>query len=149
MRFRSRKTPEEPRIEITPLIDVVFQLLIFFLLTTRFITERSVDVDLPTASAEVRSEDSVALILELTEQGETFHQGAPVDNRTVDALLRAQAAQSRSKLLLRADRRLALEVVVSLMDRARAVGVEELGIATLASEGRGSQEPASRRGAAP
>jgi biopolymer transport protein ExbD len=132
VRFRRRRARVEPRIEITPLIDVVFQLLIFFLLTTRFITERSLDVELPTASAELREEEErVVLVLDVDARGRVFHDGERLARGAVDALLRRHAAASeRAALLLRADRTAEHGVVVDLMDRARLHGLTELGVGT-------------------
>jgi biopolymer transport protein ExbD len=137
MRFRRRRGRAEPRIEITPLIDVIFQLLIFFLLTSRFITEQSLDVELPQAgpASEARERRTVT-VLDVDREGRVFHDGGPVGDGALDGLLRrAAAASERPVLLLRADRAVEHGRVVDVMDRARAFGIAELAIATRPRDG--------------
>jgi len=131
VRFR-RRPRAEPRIEITPLIDVIFQLLIFFLLTTRFITERSLDVDLPVADAEATTrERRIVLVIDVDAEGRAFHEGEPIDDRELDRLFaRTVRAADHAVLLLRADRRVGHGRVVDVMDRARLRGLTDLSIGT-------------------
>ncbi|HJL19636.1 MAG TPA: biopolymer transporter ExbD [Sandaracinaceae bacterium LLY-WYZ-13_1] len=132
MNFRRRRGRAEPRIEITPLIDVIFQLLIFFLLTTRFITERSLDVELPVADAEASARDRrTVLVLDVRRDGRVFHEGQRVEGTALDRILRRTVrGAARPVLLLRADREVDHGRVVDVMDRARAHGLTELAIGT-------------------
>ena len=132
MRFRRRGGRREPRIEITPLIDVVFQLLIFFLLTTRFITERSLDVELPVADAAPSArERRTRLVIDVDRAGAVFHDGRRLDDAALDRFLRRAGGDApRPTLLLRADRGVDHGRVVDVMDRARAFGLTEMAIGT-------------------
>jgi biopolymer transport protein ExbD len=118
--------------EVTPLIDVVFQLLIFFLLTTRFITEHSVDVELPDASAQAQDRDErIVLTLDVDARGRVFHEGERLARESVNTLMRRHAGTSdRAALLVRADRSVEHGTVVDLMDRAQRYGLTDLGVGT-------------------
>lgn len=130
MRFRRSQARAEPRIDITPLIDVIFQLLIFFLLTTRFITERSLVVELPVADASASShEQRAVLVLDVDRHGLVHHEAESLDGPALDRLLRGRATP-RTTLLLRADRAVDHGRVVDVMDRARAHGLTRIAIAT-------------------
>jgi biopolymer transport protein ExbD len=143
VRFRGRRARLEPRIEITPLIDVVFQLLIFFLLTTRFITERSLDVELPAADAGASArERRTVLVLDVDGAGGVYHEGERIGDAALDDLLRRTTAENREAVvLLRADRSVDHGRVVDVMDRARARGLSNLAIGTRPREPSAPSSP--------
>ncbi|MGF1467544.1 MAG: ExbD/TolR family protein [Sandaracinaceae bacterium] len=140
MRFRSEDGEREPRIEITPLIDVVFQLLIFFLLTTSFITQRTLEVELPRAdAAATRTEALDVLVLTVTSEGQVAEGERLLSEEELIELLRdvasgADAAIGRPTLLLRADGRASHEMVVRVMDLALQQRLTRIALATKSVE---------------
>ena len=125
----SRRTPVP--VDVTPMIDVVFQLLLFFLVSTQFITRPAIQVDLPRADAEqiVASEQDVNLWI--GRDGSVFLD----DKQVTDDALRTQlestyAAEPLSLVVIRADEGASHGDVVRIMDLARGTGLERLAIAT-------------------
>jgi biopolymer transport protein ExbD len=131
---------EDPTVDLTSLIDVVFLLLIFFMVSTTFERQAFLKVELPEASAvEDRTDQPEQLELVIDREGRMFlNQERLVDSdlRTLKAALRQQAGEDRSlPLILRADRQTAHHFVVTAMDAAAQMGFQNLSIATDRSDG--------------
>jgi len=130
MRF-VRRREVEPSINITPLIDVVFILLIFFMVSTRFIDEQDLALELPTAGAAHTAPDSSALIVDITQGGQYRVDGTSVAAAGLVASMRALHAQYPQRALrLRADGNTPHKVVVHAMDAATEAGFARVDIAT-------------------
>jgi len=126
---RSREV--EPSINITPLIDVVFILLIFFMVSTRFIDEQDMALELPAAGAARTAPEARALIVEITRGGQYHVDGTTVPAAGLVASMRALHAQYPQRpLRLRADGAARHGVVVHAMDAATAAGFTRVDIAT-------------------
>ncbi|MFC1682601.1 ExbD/TolR family protein [Candidatus Zixiibacteriota bacterium] len=127
---RTNTKLQETKLDITPLVDCVFLLLIFFMVTTVFSTTPGLRVDLPKA-AESDAPPEKDLNIVISKDGELELNGVPL---TIDDLPRAlEEARStyRSKILIiKADKKTFHEVVVDVMDAAKGVGIDELAIAT-------------------
>jgi biopolymer transport protein ExbD len=122
---------EEPRIDITPLIDVVFLLLIFFMVTTTFQQETRLKVDLPEAVSGAPSVRQERIVLEVSAEGGYRLQGESVA-ATRDALRAALAALGPvgdRPLVLQADGKAPHDAVVRAMDAARLSGFDKLSVA--------------------
>ena len=133
---------EEPKVDLTSLIDVVFLLLIFFMVSTTFERESVLKVDLPEASAvEEREELPETLELVIDDQGRMFlNNQRLLDSRaeTIQAAMEQLAGERRDvPLILRADRQTPHHFVVTAMDVAAQVGFLNLSIATDRSTGNG------------
>ena len=128
-------TKEEPTVDLTSLIDVVFLLLIFFMVSTTFERQALLKVDLPEAS-EVEDQTDVPDSLELVidDEGRMFLNDQRLldsDARTLRAAIQEQAGDNRSvPLILRADRETPHHHVVTAMDVAAQLGFTNLSIAT-------------------
>lgn len=137
MAVKIRKTTAIAALSITPLIDVVFLLLIFFLVATRFAAEdRELDVLLPSASTAMPM--TVApkeMFINIDRQGKFFVQGETMAADEVEkAIERAVADNPVSQsVIIRADRRVPLEPVVTVMDLCNKAGVFDY---TLTIEGQ-------------
>ena len=116
------------QIDITPLIDMVFQLLIFFMLTSSFIMQPGIKVNLPKA---VTSESVNAENVEIILSGEniTYFNGKVVNTAELKQLLK-QTAKRNQSALIKADRRASLGRVVEIWDLARDLGIAQVNIAT-------------------
>jgi len=131
---------EEPTVDLTSLIDVVFLLLIFFMVSTTFERQALLKVDLPEASVvEDRAETPDSLELVIDNQGRMFlNDQRLVDSeaRTLRAAIEQAAGDKRNiPLILRADRQTPHHHVVTAMDVAAQLGFSNLSIATDRSEG--------------
>jgi len=128
------RTQEEPTIDLTSLIDVVFLLLIFFMVSTTFERAAALKIDLPEASEAVSQEDVPdRLELVIDAEGRMYlNDQQLVDGRaeTLIAAFQQQAGNDRNiPLLLRADRETPHHFVVTAMDVAARLGFVNLSIA--------------------
>jgi biopolymer transport protein ExbD len=128
-------TTEEPSVDLTSLIDVVFLLLIFFMVSTTFEHQALLKVDLPEASAvEDRTEVPELLELIIDSEGRMYlNDRRLVDSEegTIRAAIQAAVGDDRSMpLVLRADRLTPHHHVVTAMDVAAQLGFRNLSIAT-------------------
>mgnify|MGYP001817981901 FL=1 len=131
---------EEPKVDLTSLIDVVFLLLIFFMVSTTFERESVLKVDLPEASAVAdREEMPESLELVIDGEGRMFLNDQRLldsDAGTIRAAMEQLAGENRDlPLILRADRLTPHHFVVTAMDVAAQMGFINLSIATDRSTG--------------
>ena len=131
---------EDPTVDLTSLIDVVFLLLIFFMVSTTFERQAFLKVELPEASAvEDRTDLPEQLELVIDRDGRMFlnrERLVDSDLRTLKAALEQLAGEDRSlPLILRADRQTPHHFVVTAMDAAAQMGFQNLSIATDRSDG--------------
>ena len=134
MRLQHRST-EDPTVDLTSLIDVVFLLLLFFMVSTTFERQALLKVDLPEASdVEDRAELPVSLELVIDSEGRMFLNDQRLvdsDERTLRAAIEQAAGDDRTlPLMLRADRLTPHHFVVTAMDVAAQMGFSNLSIAT-------------------
>lgn len=127
MQFESFER-EQPRINISALIDVVFILLIFVVLAANFDRIREMNVVLPTAD-ETTETSSDALVLTLTAAGEMLLDGDPIEEKDLSAHLQ-EGADEFDVLVLVGDGSVDLDKTVEVFDEAAAAGFESVSIAT-------------------
>lgn len=131
-------TREEPDVNLTPLIDVVFLLLIFFMVTTTFTRESRISVDLPESSAKTVESDETSIEITIDSQGRYFiNQQLVVNNRieTLKQALRlAVGTRENPLLIINADAKSTHQDVVTAMDAARQLGIARLSLATQRSD---------------
>lgn len=129
MRFSSGR-PRRVALDMTPLIDVVLMLVIFFMLTTTFVLSPGIEVDLPRGhtSQEPRERDA---IITMTREGAIYFQNAQVSLETLRAVLqRAHHRQPELRVVIKADTLVPHGRVVAVMDIAKYLGIERLAVAT-------------------
>jgi len=125
-------TPDvgRPEISMAPLVDIVFLLLIFFMVTTIFPDNDGLLIEKPSSkNAAALSDDS--LVITLDKQARVYIDGALVDTADVTRLIKAELI-TMPQLLVRvnADRRATTEALINVIDAAKAGGAQRLGIAT-------------------
>jgi len=126
--FRTQR--EQVTLDLTPLIDVIFQLLIFFLLTASFITTPNLGVELPKASAKASTTQQRDLIVVVTRSGQIqYEQKSVTVTQLLDQLKAVFAKRPNSRVLIQADRKAYHGNVVKVMDAAKSVGFKRLGVA--------------------
>ncbi len=130
--MRHRHTESESggvTINLTPLIDMVFILLIFFMVTSSFVKETGVDVDRPSAATAVRKERA-SILIAVTSKGEVWIDKRRVDLRAVRANVeRLHAENPEGAVVILADEQAPTGTVVRVLDQARLAGVESVSIA--------------------
>jgi len=130
--MRHRHTESESgdvAINLTPLIDMVFILLIFFMVTSSFVKETGVDVDRPSAATAVRKERA-SILIAVTSKGEVWIDKRRVDLRAVRANVeRLHAENPEGAVVILADEQAPTGTVVRVLDQARLAGVESVSIA--------------------
>ena len=121
-------------LSLTPLIDVVFLLLIFFLVTTRFAEEDpELDIELPSANeSRAMTQEPSTVFVNVDDAGGMFVKGQRVDKNELELVLRRAVLNNPvgQPVVIRADRRVSLELVVPIMDICNKVGVEKYSIST-------------------
>ncbi len=116
-------------VNLTPLIDMVFILLIFFLVTSSFTKESGVEVDRPTAQTAVR-EEHASMIIGVTSNGEIWIENQLVDIRAVRAHVEHQSAQNpEGAIIILADKDARTGTTVEVLDQVRLAGVTNVSIA--------------------
>ena len=116
------------QLDIAPLIDCVFLLLIFFLLTSNFIFQPGIKIDLPKAvTSEVVQEN--ALVITVTSDNRFYLNESPITFAELKNKLESPSSKSKP-ILIKADRDVALGRVVSIWDFCREIGITQINIAT-------------------
>ncbi|HEC29047.1 MAG TPA: biopolymer transporter ExbD [Gammaproteobacteria bacterium] len=128
------KPKDEPDVNLTPLIDVVFLLLIFFMVSTTFKKDTEIKVDLPEASAEPIKKNRKVFEIIIDARGRYFvNKKELVSNKIKtmkQVLLKNMGKDSKKPLIIRADYKAPHGSVVMVMDAARQLGIVKLSIAT-------------------
>ncbi len=132
---RSLRGGDKVNIDMGPLIDMVFLLLIFFVVTTSFVKESGVDVQRSTAAtAEVKERGNI--MVGLTVEGEVWFDGDRVDVRSVRAHVeRALAEDPESGVVIVADKKSETGLVVQIMDQCRLAGAKDVSLAANRGDG--------------
>lgn len=130
-RFRQKKPRRQPEINLTPMIDVVLQLIIFFIVTTTFISiESGAKVNLPSADFS-KIEEAKTITVTITENNMLYVNGALVDaNELPSAVVVALRNEPEATVIVEADKQVLHGKVVSVMDILKKAGAEKIAIAT-------------------
>lgn len=130
MRFRRHMELEHglKQIDIAPLIDMVFQLLIFFMLTSSFVMQPGIKVNLPKAvTSEVVKQENIEIVV--SSENVVYIDGKVINTQELKGLLK-QVARSKRGILIKSDRRASLGRVVEIWDMCRDFGITQINIAT-------------------
>lgn len=132
------RSAESVEVNLTPLIDIVFLLLIFFMVSTTFDRNAKLKVQLPEANAKVQQRTEDMIVLSIDAKGKYYINDRQVVNTQLDtlkaALQKTALENPNATLLLRADGRTPHQSVVRAMDAAAQVGLTKLSIATVESQ---------------
>lgn len=122
-------------VNLTPLIDMVFILLIFFLVTSSFVKESGIDVNRPTAQTATRMERG-NIIIAINKDGEIWMDKQQVDVRSVRIHIeRLHAQNPEGTVIILADQDSRTGLLVKVIDQARLAGVGNVAIAASQDEG--------------
>ncbi len=130
MQFEGTRRSGHPP-NLTPLIDIVFLLLVFFLLTSHFVKDERIDIDLPQASSSEISGDDDVLEITLSADHQMYLQGKQVAEQNLKILLREKLALQKNKQVrLRGDQGADLKHIVAILDAARQAGASGIDLVT-------------------
>ncbi|EAR23545.1 ExbD/TolR family protein [Nitrococcus mobilis] len=136
MNLRPRRR-DEPEINLTPLIDVVFLMLIFFMVSTTFIKEANLQVSLPQASVQPVVRPHEPIEVTVNQQGRYFLDDQPLPDNREETLRRVLAQRlsgsdpRMTQLVIRADGRTEHLHIVTALDAASRAGIQRVAIATI------------------
>ncbi len=137
MRLSRRRRERLVELDMTPMIDVVFQLLIFFLVSAQMVHLTRADIELPQEQGEQNEQpEQAGLVINLTANGEIIVADRTVELNELDSLVREAIRQTASqdpeklKLIIRADRHAAASDLNQIIERLHSMGVGVARIAT-------------------
>ena len=120
---------EQEEINMTPMLDVVFILLIFFIVTASFVKEAGIEVNRPEAATAVKKERANILVA-ISDKGEIWINKRRIDVRAVQANIeRLKAENPQGTVVIQADKKATTDVLIKVMDSAPAAGVFDVSIA--------------------
>jgi biopolymer transport protein ExbD len=130
MKFRVKKEELQDQIDMSPLIDMVFILLIFFMVTTTFVKDMQVDLNRPGASsAEISSDKSIRITLDASKK--IYFDGQEVELWALQGLVRNALKSSDSKdVLVITDTSVSAQNLIDVVDQLRLAGAGNVGVAT-------------------
>ncbi|MEM5549050.1 biopolymer transporter ExbD [Pseudoalteromonas fuliginea] len=116
-------------IDMSPLLDVVFILLIFFIVTTVFVRESGVEVDKPQAVSASRLEQQV-IFLAITDTQQVFFDGSQIGVAGVRSSVEQMLKQQHRPVVIQADKTVPTELLVQVIDEAKLAGAAQVNLAT-------------------
>ena len=129
MRRRRDRRKSESEVNLTPMLDVVFIMLIFFIVTASFVKESGIEISRPGASTAVRKEKGNILIA-ISANDQIWMNRRQVDPRALRANIeRAHAENPQGAVVIQADKAAKTGLLVKVMDAARAAGVKNVSLA--------------------
>lgn len=130
-RFRSlgNDAADDAGIDISPLIDCVFILLIFFIVTTTFVEETGVEVDKPQAASSVKLEKT-SILLAVTESGAVVYGGREIGIGGVRPLVSRMITKEDIPVIVQVDRNVPSGVLVQVIDEVKLGGATKVSLAT-------------------
>jgi len=129
LRYRQTSDDDESSVDLTPMIDIVFIMLIFFIVTASFVKESGMDVNRPAAAtAELKERGNI--LVAITANDEIWVDRRQVDPRALRANIeRLHAENPQGTVVIQADKASTNGLLVKVMDAARLAGVDEVSIA--------------------
>lgn len=130
-RFRqmNREDASDSHIDISPLIDCVFILLIFFIVTTTFVEETGVEVDKPQAASAVQLEKN-SIMIALTDEHEVVYGGREIGIGGVQPLVKRILQKEEVPVIIEVDRNSNSGMLVRIIDEAKLGGAKNVSVAT-------------------
>lgn len=130
---RKVRVEEDAAIDMTPMLDIVFIMLIFFIVTTVFVKEAGVNVNKPDGSLAVMPKNA-NIFIAITEDGDVWIDKRQVETDLVRSNLeRLMAEQPSDVIIIQADKEAEHGLVIEVMDQIKAAGIDRISIATAGS----------------
>jgi len=129
-KLQQQQETEVSGLDLSPLLDVVFILLIFFIVSTVFVRESGVDVDKPESVAASELERA-SIIIAITAQGEVYQGGSRIGLEGVRTVVEQLQSEEPRPVVLQTDKTVPAEQIVRVIDEVKLAGAETVSIATL------------------
>lgn len=127
--FSVEREDEESSVDITPMLDVVFIMLIFFIVTATFVKESGIDVDKPSAATAIVQEKA-AILVAIDANNNVWINRRQVDLRSVRSIVeRLHAENPKGTLVIQADKESKNDILVQVMDSSRRAGIYDIALA--------------------
>ncbi len=130
-RFRQMESDDggEGGIDISPLIDCIFILLLFFIVTTSFVEETGIEVDKPLAASSVKLEKT-SILIALTAKGEVVYGGREIGLSGIQPLVKRMLQKEDVPVIVQADANAQSGLLVRVIDEAKLAGALKVSVAT-------------------
>jgi biopolymer transport protein ExbD len=128
-RVFSRPNQGSDEINISPLIDMVFILLIFFIVTTVFVEETGVDINKPQAASAIDL-DKNSILLAITSNGKVVYGGREVGVSGVRSIVRRLTQKEEMPVIIQSDKTVQTELLVRVIDEAKLGGAKNVSLST-------------------
>lgn len=129
MARRTQSEDEAGAIDLTPMLDVVFIMLIFFIVTASFIKEPGVDIDRPDATTADKVKTPI--LVAVTDEGKVWINRNEVDIRQVKPQLKVLLAETpKGKVVIQADKEANIKTLTEVAQAARELGIGEISVST-------------------
>jgi len=122
---------DTPEIDLSPMIDCIFLLLIFFIVTTVFVEERGISVAKPDAAASVSAQETEPVVIEITAEGKVLLDGKDVSLAEITSRVKTRARDAETPVVIRSDEKAHHGSFVAVWDAAKRGGAEKLSFTTL------------------
>lgn len=130
MRSKKSRRQDESDVDITPMIDIVFIMLIFFIVTASFVTESGVEVDRPNNKVKAPKSDKASILVIIDENGQVWIDHRPVDIRATRANIETLRAENpEAGVVIQASGDSKNGLLVQVVDAARLAGVANVSLA--------------------
>ncbi|MCA9911257.1 MAG: biopolymer transporter ExbD [Anaerolineae bacterium] len=134
MNLRGPRRADDVEIFITPFVDVLLVLLLFFVVSTTFVRSSSIELTLPQAARSESEQDANRIFIDIDREGITFIDGQQLSGTTVAAIENALAAAAQGKdeptIVISADEQATHQSVITVMDAARQAGLVRITFVT-------------------
>jgi len=132
MNLRGNNKRSDLLIDLTPMIDVVFLMLIFFMVSTSFTVSNSLKLDLPQSKASVAVKEDVQVVIQIDPEGQLYVQDEQVEDADLRRrILNISKGDPNMRVILRADAEAKHKRVVYVLSIIRELGMGKVGIATV------------------
>ena len=129
-RLSTSSNHEESQIELTPMLDVVFIMLIFFIVTTSFVKESGIEVSRPQA-ASAKKQKRASIFIAIDSKGQVWLNKRMLDVDAVRANIEKLHAESpEGAVVIQADKKSETGILIKVMDQIRLAGVQNISVAT-------------------
>ena len=128
---RHKKARQQAEIDMTPMLDIVFIMLIFFIVTTSFVKESGIEVNPPQAQTS-QQQDNATIFVAINAEGDVWIDKRLIDIRSVRTVIaRLHAENPEGAVVIQSDENARTKDLVSVMDQIRLAGIEKVAIAAL------------------
>jgi biopolymer transport protein ExbD len=128
--IQDNREDEESSVDITPMLDVVFIMLIFFIVTATFVKESGIDVDKPSAATAILQEKA-SILVAIDADNQVWINRRQVDLRSVRSIIeRLHAENPKGTVVIQADKESINDTLIQVMDASRRAGVYDIALAT-------------------